>query len=1831
MEDVILIIHGILVAIQSGASTAGYAIEVKLRTLIGSEKTDSGTEDFFAPVSASTRADTDGSFRIELDIDGEPQGPVEIVVSAPNGTEVARREITLDQAQKPVKIEVRTVAPFRVAPSDDPTIGRRLRVSGQVVDAHGRSVASGLPVVIWGVPLDEAGGGPDARPLLVAETQTDGKFAGEWPTTPLKRAFGSVSGGPPVAVALDENNRLTRNILLVIDLDDIEASDEDKDGSCACDDRPPRAPDPLDLTANPSAFSQDLGGTCVDLTVPNRTLEEFSYFMVVRTSEPKVRGVTLGLRRRVPTHLLVDLLGVSIASTAFDRNNARAATVPISPISLDVHAAKALVRGDRPPSVSQVERAAWLSELNYTRTLIDAGLRESTGRSVLDADHAIDWDETPRIHLAMDIAHGHILRYREVWRADGYSLGDLLYSLPLAPGQRRQIAVVDWDRRSASAREEQLEFEEELDALLTRDRDVQEIVGTQLHEETSAGSRNTTWGAAGGIGAGFISSGFGIFGGVAGGGGGSDSNSWQRSARRFSADSLQRLRDRVGQRSSSVRDQRSTVVQSVAQGETLRAETEVVANYNHCHAITIEYFEVLRHFLITHELADVEECLFVPLPISEFDRGKALRWREPLSRYLKQRNLRIGFSSIERIADNWVGWDYPETSYSEEAPNTLEGELRISFLLPRPRDGEDGKYQVDMWEPLSFFLPVNTFELFTARLNALAARERDQVFRQEVAPEIAKNLVQRLRFAYVGIDGGETEVPLDATLVSRYRESQPLYISLNPAGDLPNVPREDIAHFKIWYDGPPLSPDAQVIVHRGRMRYRTEHLTALLFNDRRILDDIRTGDAVVIPTPVSRREMRNPRQEDMDRADRLVAHLNEHLEYYHQAIWVSLDAQRRYMLLDAVLVPGLEGKSIASVCTNELIGIVGNSMVLPVAPGQRLDPTLDATDDEGRPVDLANAYATPPAPPLRVSVPTRGVYAEAISGECNACEAIDDTRYWRWTTEGQLALPGLETVGTGTRATDEPDLTPAELPKPLVSIQNAPEIPDPFGLGGAFELLSKPELFRDITGLEGTQRNARAAFEAALSAASAIGGEAAQLARQQELGRNTERMLDRINSARNDGLLSQETAQELAASALGGLVGDKQTKPEQPTQDETVEKVLDQTAQSSNAEIKVSTPDETVEISFNDDEPVVGAASSIGRLDVKDFINQDIVVDVFGGAPGARTLTFRRIDTLAKLKVALGGGFPLWKGQGFVRENPADATKFQVSRRLRIVHPAPTGKPNKVAGKGRLPVVVLVHGQHESWSVGGEVLNHEGYTYLQEELARQNIVSISVDTNAANATGSFIEMRAEMTLGGIDALRAMDGDKASRFHQRLDLDNVVLVGHSRGGDAVIRAAQLNAPRPAATKIGVKAVLALAPTDFTGTTVAAQVRSMTPAETPFLAVMYGGLDGDVAGFEGADSFVGTGFRHYDRAACDKAMLFVDHCNHNRFNSVWTADDFFMMPDDVAAGSRLLTRADHEKLAKEVIGGLALWKLLGQSKPRGLFDGSTANSVGAGVSLQWSFGNSKLVIDQMESKAGSLLGTRTLFNADVEKFHQITIGARALNAETNHTTGVLLVDSNIAGPSPAALEIAIDPADQDWSNFDSLLVSVGALYDLTDNAAILAGPLPSFDIVISDQAGVSSVLQSSTLSVGVAPRRPVFHETQFQPMGLASSSVANPTLITMANDRVGNPMEHKLTTGDEILISGHTGSVPAINGRHQITRLSNSTFTIPVNVTTAGSGGRLRKIENCTALRLETMEVQFAAIRFNPAGVDLTQIKSVSIHPPAAFASEMFFDALQLIAI
>jgi hypothetical protein len=65
-------------------------------------------------------------------------------------------------------------------------------------------------------------------------------------------------------------------------------------------------------------------------------------------------------------------------------------------------------------------------------------------------------------------------------------------------------------------------------------------------------------------------------------------------------------------------------------------------------------------------------------------------------------------------------------------------------------------------------------------------------------------------------------------------------------------------------------------------------------------------------------------------------------------------------------------------------------------------------------------------------------------------------------------------------------------------------------------------------------------------------------------------------------------------------------------------------------------------------------------------------------------------------------------------------------------------------------------------------------------------------------------------------------------------------------------------------------------------------------------------------------------------------------------------------------------------------------------------------------------------------------------------------------------------------------------------------------------------------------------------------------------ITSNSAANPSVVT-------TPVPHGLATGDIIVISGVAGSSLDINGERVVTVLSATTFSVPVNVTVAGTGG------------------------------------------------------------
>jgi subtilisin family serine protease len=528
----------------------------------------------------------------------------------------------------------------------------------------------------------------------------------------------------------------------------------------------------------------------------------------------------------------------------------------------------------------------------------------------------------------------------------------------------------------------------------------------------------------------------------------------------------------------------------------------------------------------------------------------------------------------------------------------------------------------------------------------------------------------------------------------------------------------------------------------------------------------------------------------------------------------------------------------------------------------------------------------------------------------------------------------------------------------------------------------------------------------------------------------------------------------------------------------------------------------------------------------------------------ASFLEFRRTSNPTELLEFRHGNVLL--DSGHLRKNPRNAARFQVRLRGLVCHPTPAAGSTELPPGERFPVAILVHGNHTAltldfapsgprrtrrvltragWVTQGvtparvttrhEVASYRGYRYLQEHLASLGIVSFSIDTNAANELDSLIRFRADLVLEALDHLRTLDASSNSPFHNRLDFTKVALIGHSRGGDAVALAAQLNLMRPSTSKCGVRAVVTLSPTDFTGMLPAPERLRMRSDRTASYLCIYGSHDGDVSGsFDPVErsqgwGFVGTGFRHYDRATTQRAMVFVHGATHNRFNSVWVdpaahasgtgarilaefeadnADDAVTVDPRIPASAtlpvpaghrdaRVLTSAAHQTLAREYVGGwLALW-LRGDQSKQGLFDGRLANGVSAPVGLQWRLGRTVRGIDDFDDRnpATNELGGATTSPPSV--------GERLIELidleHVPHHNRVLAAAPALGPNRPYRTVVPV--GKRDWSNFTALTFRFSKHFpDVSSAAALAATSFPPnlrvalFDgnvRVVVDQAAIA----------------------------------------------------------------------------------------------------------------------------------------------------------------
>ncbi|MFC7933822.1 hypothetical protein [Streptomyces cinereoruber] len=232
-------------------------------------------------------------------------------------------------------------------------------------------------------------------------------------------------------------------------------------------------------------------------------------------------------------------------------------------------------------------------------------------------------------------AEGMIVTTEQSWSAQGVTLGRLLHSLALAPGESTRVAVVDWQRTTRATGTETASEHEVLFGSTEQNRSISEIAMAIAREEQDGESQAVQASQSSSSGG---SAGVSLL-GMGGGGNWSKSSnagvaksvSRSTGVKSVAATTTQWISARTQQLATAARSRNMTVVRETTQTENDKVTTRVVTNYNHMHAMSVQYYEVVQVYSVTTKPAKLERCLFIPLQELTFTPTSLQRYKEVLA------------------------------------------------------------------------------------------------------------------------------------------------------------------------------------------------------------------------------------------------------------------------------------------------------------------------------------------------------------------------------------------------------------------------------------------------------------------------------------------------------------------------------------------------------------------------------------------------------------------------------------------------------------------------------------------------------------------------------------------------------------------------------------------------------------------------------------------------------------------------------------------------------------------------------------------------------------------------------------------------------------------------------------------------------------------------------------------------------------------------------------------------------------------------------------------------------------------------------------------------
>lgn len=225
--------------------------------------------------------------------------------------------------------------------------------------------------------------------------------------------------------------------------------------------------------------------------------------------------------------------------------------------------------------------------------------------SIADADDKLGDGTNPTARIQRQSGDaftvGLYLPWKQTWRLKGYSRGVLLHSLTLAPQEETTIELFTWDRRKRSL-EQSSSFEsdqsiEQSDTTKDVIDVVRELASSNEFKIEGHAKVNVKYAA--------VEAEVGVRGDY--------TSKLNNTARR----STNHLHESTQKAAARVRVNRQTKISESSETGREERVTRKVRNANMCRTLTLDYFEVLSHYIVTTAFNqdDAQVCLFVPFPL----------------------------------------------------------------------------------------------------------------------------------------------------------------------------------------------------------------------------------------------------------------------------------------------------------------------------------------------------------------------------------------------------------------------------------------------------------------------------------------------------------------------------------------------------------------------------------------------------------------------------------------------------------------------------------------------------------------------------------------------------------------------------------------------------------------------------------------------------------------------------------------------------------------------------------------------------------------------------------------------------------------------------------------------------------------------------------------------------------------------------------------------------------------------------------------------------------------------------------------------------------------